>query len=70
MPTPTTSHLPVQERRNDRTEAWSHPITGGVSLVRITRDAQGFGIIRQVAVIPAGTASDQPQFDDCQFGNL
>jgi hypothetical protein len=61
--------LPVQERRKDRIEAWVHPTTGYVSIVRITRDAQGFGVVDQLMLIPP----NQPvpsEFGDCQFAPL
>lgn len=64
----STAHnaLPMQERRKDRIEAWVHPVTGYVSIVRITRDAQGFGNVEQVMLIPP-TEPVPSEFADCTF---
>lgn len=66
----TAQHtLPTQERRKDRIEAWPNPTTGGVSIVRITRDAQGFGTTQQIMSIPPGEPVPS-EFADCQFAPL
>ena len=65
----TPSALPLQERRKDRIEAWVHPVTGYISIVRITRDAQGFGDVQQIMLIPAGQPVPS-EFADCQFAPL
>lgn len=69
MHTPTQHLIPTQERRKERTEAWLHPITGAVSIVRITRDAEGFGDVQQLALIERGKAMPN-EFADCQFAPL
>lgn len=48
-------------------QAWEHPTTGALSMVRVDRDAQGFGIVRQISLY---VPNEQPDFEDCQFGSL
>lgn len=59
---PVPSHSP-----HGKLVRYPHPVSGGATIVRVERDEQGFGIVRQVAVQKPNQQSD---FKDCQFGSL